>query len=837
MPRAWARQTGAADAAPKRSLNHMPKQPTPPPVTPDILQMPLEDVMHMSMMPYAEHVILERALPRVEDGLKPVQRRILYTMMELSNTPDKPHRKCARIVGDCLGKYHPHGDSSVYDALVRMAQGFSMRETLVDGHGNFGSIDGDSAAAMRYTEARMAPLALQMLRDLDKDTVPFSLNFDDTLKEPDILPARYPNLLVNGATGIAVGLATNIPTHNLREVIAAVNLRIDEPGATLDDFMRVLPAPDFPTGGVLLDTPEIRVAYETGRAKLTLRARVHIEKGPLGRSLIVITEVPYGVNKADMLSKILKVSEEKKAMFSCIHDIRDESDRSGLRAVIEIKKDFDPGKILQKLYKYSDLQVTYGVNMVAIKDGKPMQLGLVSLLDAFIDHQKNVITRRSRYDLDQAKARAHIVEGLIRAVDVLDEIIKTIRASKNGKEARERLCEQFAFTEMQAQAILDLRLQRLTGLEILALQNEFEQLKKTIAELEGVLGSERKLLKVIKKELAEIGEKFGDDRRTTLLKENENALAEEEEEDDLPPPEDCVVLYTRGGQLRRMLPRIFEKIDLSTQESDMPRFLLRTQTTHTLLFFTDRGQCYMLPVSAIADSLRPRERGVALTGILSGFEAEEKCVNILDVAPGGFDALPDFLFFTQNGLVKRSPAKEYAVRRSRFAALSLKGDDAVIAVVLADERADVVMVSRGGMSIRFSLDSVPAQGRASGGVKGIALAAGDTAILGCTLQNSDQLLIFSECGYAKRVPGAMLDPQGRGGKGARIMPFNKNGSTGSYVAACKKLSAVRDFTVLQKGGMLSPMNSESIAPQGMGDKGKTAVIALMDDVVTDIILW
>ncbi len=811
---------------------------TPPPVNPpEIIQMPLEDVMHMSMMPYAEHVILERALPRVEDGLKPVQRRILYTMMELGNTPDKPHRKCARIVGDCLGKYHPHGDSSVYDALVRMAQDFSMRETLVDGHGNFGSLDGDSAAAMRYTEARMAPLALQMLRDLDKDTVPFSLNFDDTLKEPDILPARYPNLLVNGATGIAVGLATNIPTHNLREVISAVNLRIDDPRAGLDDFMRLLPGPDFPTGGVLLDTPEIRTAYETGRAKLTLRARAHIEKGPLGRSLIVITEIPYGVNKADMLSKILKVSEEKKAMFSCIHDIRDESDRSGLRAVIEIKKDFDANKILQKLYKYSDLQITYGVNMVAIKEGKPVQLGLIPLLDAFIDHQKNVITRRSRYDLDQAKARDHIVEGLIRAVDILDDIIKTIRASKNGKEARERLCEQFGFTEQQAQAILDLRLQRLTGLEILQLQQESEQLKKTIAELEGILGSEKKLLKVIKKELGEIGEKFGDDRRTSILREDPAASAAEEEETDLPVPEDCVVLYTRGGQLRRMLPRIFEKLDLTTQESDMPRFLLRTQTDHTLLFFTDCGQCYMLPVAAIADSLRPRERGVALTGILNGFESGENCVNILDIAPGGFDALPDFLFYTKSGLVKRSPAKEYAVRRARFAALSLKEGDAVIAVCLCAERADAFIVTRAGMSIRFALDTVPAQGRASGGVKGIALAAGDEAILGGTLLNSDQVLIFTECGYAKRVPGAMLDPQGRGGKGARIIPFNKNGSTGTYIAACKKLTSVRDFTVMQKNGMLTPMNSESIAPQGMNDKGKTAVIAVMDDVVTDIILW
>ncbi len=815
----------------------MAKQPPVNPITPDIIQMPLEDVMHMSMMPYAEHVILERALPRVEDGLKPVQRRILYTMMELGNTPDKPHRKCARIVGDCLGKYHPHGDSSVYDALVRMAQGFSLRATLVDGHGNFGSIDGDSAAAMRYTEARMAPLALQMLRDLDKDTVPFHLNFDDTLKEPEILPARFPNLLVNGASGIAVGLATNIPPHNLSEVIRAVDLRIDKPKATLDDFMQVLPAPDFPTGGVLLDAPEIRAAYQTGRGKLTLRARVHIEKGPLGRSLICITEVPYGVNKADMLSKILKLSDEKKAIFGCIHDIRDESDRTGLRAVVEIKKDYDPNKVLQKLYKYSDLQVTYGVNMVAIYQGKPVQMGLIAMLDAFIEHQKNVITRRSQYDLDQAKARDHIVEGLIHAVDVLDEVIKTIRASKNGKEARERLCAQFGLTEVQAQAILDLRLQRLTGLEILALREEAEQLHKRIAELEAILGSERKLLGVIKKELGEIGAQYGDERRTTILREEELPSVEEEDDLETPVPEDAVVLYTRGGQLRRMAPRIFDKLDLTTQESDMPRYLLRTQTDHTLLFFTDRGQCYPLAVSAINESLRPKERGVALTGILQGIEADEKCVRILDIAPKAFESTPDLLFFTQNGLVKRSAATEYAVRRQRFAALALKDGDRVVDVALAQPHADVAIIARSGMSIRFTLDTVPSQGRASGGVKGIALAIGDQVIRGCTLQNSEQMLVFSESGYAKRIPGAMLDPQGRGGKGVKCFGFNKNGSNGSYIAACVKLSGVRDFTVLQAGGMLSPMNSESIACQSLADKGKTAVIALMDDVVTDIILW
>ena len=443
-----------------------------------IIQSSLEEVMHNSMIPYAEHVIMERAIPRVEDGLKPVQRRILYTMQELGLSPDKPHRKCARIVGDCLGKYHPHGDSSVYDALVRMAQPFSMRGPMVDGHGNFGSIDGDSAAAMRYTEARMTPLALLMLRDIEKDTVPFRLNFDDTLKEPDMLPARFPNLLVNGAGGIAVGLATNIPPHNLRETISATIALIENPAITLDELMQHMPCPDFPTGGVLIDNDEIRKAYETGKGKLTLRARVHVEDGLAGRKLLVITEVPYQINKAAMLEKILKLSEEKKAALGCIYDIRDESDRTGMRAVIELKKDADPQRVLAYLYKYSDLQITFGVNMVAIAEGKPLLMGVKSMLHYFIEHQKNVVTRRTRYELAQAQARAHILQGLMIAVDNLDEVIALIRASKNPKEAKQGLMARFELDDVQAQAILDMRLQRLTNLELLALKKEYEDLLK-----------------------------------------------------------------------------------------------------------------------------------------------------------------------------------------------------------------------------------------------------------------------------------------------------------------------------------------------------------------------
>lgn len=811
----------------------MAKQP-PAPLTPDIIQTPLEEVMHQSMMPYAEYVILERAIPRVEDGLKPVQRRILYTMSELGLTPDKPHRKCARIVGDCLGKYHPHGDTSVYDALTRMAQPYSLRGVMVDGHGNFGSIDGDSAAAMRYTEARMAPLALQMLRDIEKDTVPFRLNFDDTLKEPDLLPARFPNLLVNGASGIAVGLATNIPPHNLREVTEAVCLQIDNENVTLDELMQVLPAPDFPTGGVLLDTPEIRAAYETGRGKLTLRAKVTIEPGPAGRTLLVIHEIPYGVAKAQMLEKILKLSEEKKAALGCIHDIRDESDRTGMRAVIELKKEANPQKVLAYLYKYSDLQITFGVNMVAVAAGKPVLMGLKTVIGHFIRHQKEVVTRRTRYELEQAKARAHILEGLIIAVDNLDEVIALIRASKNGKEAKQRLIERFGFTEIQAQAILDLRLQRLTGLEIEALRKEYAEVLKLIDTLEGILKSEKKLMQVIKKELREISQQFGDERRTVLIQEHpDEALPLTEE---APAPEEAVVFLTRSGQLRRMAPRFYEKLEIPEKDGDMPRWLFHTQTDHTLFFFTDQGNCYPLSVGAVAETNKPKERGGTLSGVLAGLETGEQCVSLLLVTPGSLNAMPDLLFFTRRGLVKRTAAAEYDVKRAKFAAINLKNGDSLLAVVPAEEGCDVLMLSQAGQCIRFQLDSVPEMGRASAGVKGMKLEEGDQILLATPIANSDQILLFTERGYAKRMMGAMFDAQGRAGKGVKCVSFNKSGSTGTYVAAAARITAARAFTVLQAGGLMTPMTSDDLPCQALPDKGKPTIMAVLDDVVLDLIL-
>ena len=801
-----------------------------------ILQTSVEDVMHQSMIPYAEHVILERALPRVEDGLKPVQRRILYTMMELGTTPDKPHRKCARIVGDCLGKYHPHGDSSVYDAMVRMAQDFSMRATMVDGHGNFGSIDGDSAAAMRYTEARMTPLAMLMLRDIEKDTVPFRLNFDDTLKEPDMLPARFPNLLVNGASGIAVGLATNIPPHNLGEAINATIAQIDNPDITLDELMQHIPGPDFPTGGIIVRNDEIRQGYATGRSKLSVRARVHIEDGNAGRKLIVITEVPYQVNKAAMLEKILKLSEEKKAALGCIYDIRDESDRTGMRAVIEIKRDNDPQRVLNYLYKYSDLQVTFGVNMVAIADGKPVQMGLKAMIGYFIEHQKNVVYRRTEYDLKQARARAHILEGLVVAVDNLDEVIRIIRGSKNPKEARQNLIDSFYLTEVQAQAILDMRLQRLTNLEILALRRELEDLMKLIDQLEGILASNRKLMNVIRKELRAIADEYADERRTTL-EDPENAKIELP--DEKPVAEEAIVTFSYSGQLKRTYPANYRKNPLPTVQEDAKeaaRFLFQTKTDETLLIFTNHGNCYPLSVGALNES-KPKDRGQLLSGVLAGLEDGEEALWISCMAMAEAARQPDFLFFTRNGMVKRTAAVDYDVRSKKFAAVNLKAGDSLIAVLPASTQDDILLVSRSGMSIRFALDTVPTQGRISAGVKCMTLDGDDDVIWCGQLGAKDEIILMSDRGYGKRIPAMDFEPQNRNGKGVRAFTFNKNGSNGRCVAAIMRTSADEAVMIDVQQARSKPtrIRKDTIILQRRSDRGLPYVMALMDDVVTSMI--
>ena len=806
-----------------------------PVVEENILSVPMEEVMHMSMIPYAEHVIMDRAIPRVEDGMKPVQRRILFTMNELGITPDTPYRKCARIVGDCLGKYHPHGDSSVYDALVRLAQDFSMRGTLVDGHGNFGSVDGDSAAAMRYTEARMTPLAMLMLRDIDKDTVPFRLNFDDTLKEPDMLPASFPNLLVNGAGGIAVGLATNIPPHNLRESINAVIAQIDNPDITVDELMKIIPAPDFPTGGILLNTPELRAAYETGRGKLLLRAKTHIEDGTAGRKLIVITEIPYQVNKSAMLEKILRLSEEKKAALGCIYDIRDESDRTGMRAVIELRKDADVDKVLAYLFKYSDMQVTFGVNMVAIADGKPRLLSLRRMIRYYIRHRKNVITARTQYELDKAKARAHILEGLMIAVDNLDEVIQLIRKSENPKAAKAGLMERFGLTEIQAQAILDMRLQRLTGLEILALRKEYAELLKTIAELEAILNDEKKLMNVIKKELKAVADQFGDDRRTTIEEVHNvvEALVKEEK-----VAEEALVTFSREGYLRRSWPKAKKAAQTEDgQPDDPPVYSFETDTEHTLFFFTNIGNCYQLNVGALPEMNKPKDRGSLLSGVLAGLENGEEPVYLMCATAEELNSLPDLLFVTSRGQLKRSAASEYAVKRSKFGALNLREGDSLHAVLSLDVSSDVLMISETGMCIRFHADQVPAMGRVSGGVKGMTLDLSDRILWVGQPAAADQLLLFTERGFGKRVPYTDYEPQARGGKGVKTFYYQKSGSNGTRIAGAALITAPGQNVVIhQKTSKPTQLSADEIILQSKQDRGMPYVMALMDDTVTGVSL-
>ena len=714
--------------------------------------------------------------------------------------------------------------------MVRMAQPYSMRALLVDGHGNFGSIDGDSAAAMRYTEARMAPLALEMLRDIDKDTVPFSFNFDDTLKEPDMLPARYPNLLVNGASGIAVGLATNIPPHNLKEAVDAAILVMDKPEATLDEIMNVLPAPDFPTGGRLIRNDEIRAAYETGRGKLTLRAKVHIEDGAAGRKLIVITEVPYQIPKAAMLEKILKLSEERKVQLGGIYDIRDESDRTGLRAVIELKRDVDPMAILSVLYKYSDLQITFGVNMVAIAEGRPVQMGVKAMLTYYIEHQKRVVTRRTKYELEQAQAREHILAGLMVAVNHLDEVIALIRKSKSPKEAKEQLIARFGLTDIQAQAILDMRLQRLTGLEIEALRREYAAILKTIARLEGILKSEKKLDDVIRQEMTEIRDRYGDERRTELIEDDSATLPVVENK---PAAEDTAILRLRDGQLRRMSPRMVDKYLAQPGAKDDVVETIQTATDETLYFFTNKGNCFMLDVSKIPETMKLRDRGSLLTGLIAGLADHEHAVAMVCVKTEEMAKKGDFLFITKNGQVKRTTAAEYGIRRARFAAINLKGEDELVGMVQVDpdDKDDIILITRLGTALRFRLDTVSCTGRATAGVRGMDVGKDDEVRWFEIPKAGDMLLVLSDRGFGKRMLSDDVERQGRAGKGQKLLPMNKTGETGTQLAACLNVTGAKSARVEQRHGHVTVLNMDEIAVERRTSKGQLLINVLLDDVV------
>ena len=769
---------------------------------------PLEKVLHSSMLPYAEFVILDRALPRVEDGLKPVQRRILYTMSEMGLTPDKPHKKSARIVGDCMGKYHPHGDSSVYDAMVRMAQNFNMGKTLVDGHGNFGSVDGDPAAAMRYTEARMAPLAMELLRDIDKQTVTFSPNFDDSLEEPDVLPGRYPNLLVNGASGIAVGLATNIPTHNLEEVINGVIAYIDNPAISLEEMMEHIPSPDFPTGGIILAN-ELIQAYKTGRGKITIRAKITAEKTDNGKTNLIITELPYQVNKAQLLRKIVELCDEKEEELAGIDHVADESDRTGMRAVIRIKKDADVDAILKCLYKYTDLEVTFGINMVVIADGKPQQLGLMEIIRHYVKYQQKVIKRRTLFDLEHAERRCHILEGLIIAVQNIDEVIAIIKKSESTADARTKLMQRFEITDVQAQAILDLKLSRLTKLEIFKLENELKELKKLIKKLTAISKSGDLQLQVVKEEITEIRNAYPTPRKSRLVYTREEAdemtASAPEKKAGVP----CTLVYTAADTFKVLTGKQADALQKPLEGKFKPQLIalktLETTTDKRIFAFTNYGNCHKLDISNVKLDCKLTDEGLTLKELVKDAETGEKVVATFALdehMPYG-----SLLFFTKKGMIKKSEWSEYEQRKESFQAVKLGEDDEVINVEEDGNETDtVIIVTKEGICLNAMKDDIPTQGRISTGVRGIMLRDGDSVVLMTQINGEGEIVIATDEGKFKRVISSQIEPSKRYRKGNIIVGLRDGASvlSASYVTVPYMLA------VVEKTNNVSELSSEDV---------------------------
>ena len=774
----------------------------------------LKKTMEESYIDYAMSVIVSRALPDVRDGLKPVQRRILYSMIELNNGPDKPHRKCARIVGDTMGKYHPHGDSSIYEALVKLAQDFSTRYPLVDGHGNFGSVDGDGAAAMRYTEARLSKISMEMTADINKDTVDFTPNFDETEKEPVVLPSRFPNLLVNGASGIAVGMATNIPPHNLRETVQAVvkiidNQVMEDRDTQIEELLDIVKGPDFPTGAVILGKGGIEEAYRTGRGKIKVQAVTEIEAMPNGKSRIVVTELPYMVNKARLIEKIADLVKEKRV--DGITDLRDESDRSGMRICIELRRDANANIVLNQLFKHTQLMDTFGVIMLALVDNKPRVLNLSEMLHLYLDHQKDVVTRRTKYDLNKAEERAHILQGLLIALDNIDEVIRIIRGSETVQLAKQRLMERFGLSDAQAQAIVDMRLRTLTGLERDKLEKEFQDLQLRIAELKAILADEKKLLMVIKEEILIIAEKYGDDRRTKIGYDTEEISVE-----DMIPDEPMVIAMTNLGYIKRMSVSNFKSQHrggkgikgMQTLEEDYIEDLLMTTNHRYVLFFTNLGKVYRLKAYEIPEAGRTA-RGTAI-------------VNLLQIAPGekvtAIISLKEYkegryLFMaTKQGMVKKTDIREYEnIRKSGLAAISLRDGDELIEVKSTDDTKDMILVTKLGQCIRFHETDVRPTGRTSMGVIGMKLDKNDE-VIGMQLNTQgDSLLIVSENGMGKRTLMEEFTPQNRGGKGVKC--YKINGRTGNIVGA-KAVKENQEIMLITTEGIIIRMNVEDISVLG-----------------------
>ena len=779
----------------------------------------LKKTMETSYIDYAMSVIAARALPDVRDGLKPVQRRVLFSMIELNNGPDKPHRKCARIVGDTMGKYHPHGDSSIYGALVNMAQKWSTRYPLVDGHGNFGSVDGDGAAAMRYTEARLSKISMEMLADINKDTVDFAPNFDETEKEPVVLPSRYPNLLVNGTSGIAVGMATNIPPHNLREVIAGVvkiiDNRVEEGRETyLEEILEIVKGPDFPTGATILGRAGIEEAYRTGRGKIRVRAVYDIETLANGKNRIVVTELPYMVNKARLIEKIAELVKEKKV--DGITDLRDESNREGMRVCIELRRDVNANVLMNRLLKHTQLQDTFGVIMLALVNNEPRILNLKQMLEYYLQHQEEVVTRRTKYDLNKAEERAHILEGLIKALDHIDEVIKIIRGSANVADAKAQLMERFALSEIQAQAIVDMRLRALTGLEREKLENEYRELMAKIAELKAILADEKKLLGVIREEIIVISDKYGDERRTAIGYDEYDMSAE-----DLIPDDDVVVAMTNFGYIKRMSSDNFKSQNrggkgikgMQTIDEDYIEDLLMTTNHHYVMFFTNTGRVYRLKAYEIPEAGRTA-RGTAIVNLLQLMPGE-KITSI--IAMKEFEDDKYLFMATRNGMVKKTSLKEYEnVRKNGLQAIVLRENDELIEVKRTDNTEDIFLVTKKGMCIRFHETDVRVTGRVSMGVIGMKFDE-DDEVIGMQMSSQGEcLLVASEYGYGKRTPIEEFNCQNRGGKGVRC--YKIIDKTGDLIGA-KLVDNSREIMLITNEGIIIKMSVNDISIIGRNTSG------------------
>ena len=782
----------------------------------NLVNVNLTKEMKTSFIDYAMSVIVARALPDVRDGLKPVHRRILYGMNELGVTPDKPHKKSARITGDVMGKYHPHGDSSIYEAMVRMAQWWSYRYMLVDGHGNFGSMDGDGAAAQRYTEARMSKIALEMLRDINKNTVDFVDNYDANEREPLVLPARFPNLLVNGATGIAVGMATNIPPHNLGETIDAVKLVMDNPEVTTKDLMEVLPGPDFPTGALVMGKSGVHKAYETGKGSIVLRSRTEIEETKTGRERIVVTEFPYMVNKTKVHEHIVRLVQEKR--IEGITAVRDESNREGVRFVIEVKRDASANVILNNLFKMTQMQTNFGFNMLAIQNGVPKILSLRQILDAYIEHQKEVVVRRTRFDKEKAEARAHILEGLLIALDHIDEVIRIIRASETDAEAQAELMSKFKLSERQSQAILDMRLRRLTGLERDKIQSEYDDLLALIADLADILAKPERVSQIIKDELDEVKRKFGDQRRTELMVGEVLSL----EDEDLIEEADVLITLSNKGYIKRLDQAEFTAQKrggrgvqgTGVKDDDFVRELVSTSTHDHLLFFTNKGRVYRLKGYEIPEYGRTA-KGLPIVNLLK-LDEGESIQTIINVESERSDDA--YLFFTtRHGIVKRTSVKEFAnIRQNGLKALNLKDEDELINVLLTEEDTDIIIGTKFGYSIRFNQSAVRGMSRIATGVKGVNLRDGDTVVGASVITDQDEVLIITEKGYGKRTVATEYPTKGRGGKGMQTAKITeKNGS----LAGLMTVKGDEDLMIITDTGVMIRTNVANISQTGRSTMG------------------